>query len=172
MPTRTTVAQRLGQWTPQLNRSFTIPVAESPEAFTPLVAPRLREFIRGRSDGAIVEHVRSSTDNLVGVYLYGQDETYSLHGPRLLFENNYDQPHQILVNGEWVQRRTDFLQQLSVRRQPGLFGVVSQISPTGGYRFEDLALLDPTDGRQWLLVVAVEEDNQLVLYRKLYVLDD
>ena len=172
MPARSIVEQRIGKWTPQLNRSLTIPLTDAPDAFTPLSAPRLKDFIRDRSHGAIIQHLRSSTDGLVGIYLFNQDQTHTLQGPQSLFESDYEQWNQVLINNEWVSRRIDFLQQLSVRQQPGFFGVVSQISPTGGYRFEDLSLLDATNHRQWLLVVAVEEDNQLVLYRKLYVLDD
>ena len=33
---------------------------------------------------------------------------------------------------------------------------------------EDLAILDPSDPAMWLLVIAVEEDNDTVLYRKIY----
>jgi hypothetical protein len=54
----------------------------------------------------------------------------------------------------------------------GLFAVISQISPTGGKDFEDMALLDPTDPDQWLLVVAVDRGDQLHIYRKLYTRGD
>ena len=54
-------------------------------------------------------------------------------------------------------------------QQTGLFALVSQIAPTGGGNFEDLALLDPADDRQWLLLVAVRRGNDWHLYRKLYV---
>lgn len=171
MPVRAIVSQRIGQWTPQLNRSFTIPLSEDPDVFGPLSTPELDALVRNGSDGAVVENLRGSIDHLVGIYLYGPDETDVLHGPQMLFQDQYGTWNQVYVNGQWESRQVDFLQELSMRRQPGFFGIVSQISPTGGFRFEDMALLDPTDENQRLLVVAVEEDRQLVLYRKLYVLD-
>jgi hypothetical protein len=54
----------------------------------------------------------------------------------------------------------------------GLFAVVSQMSPTGGKDFEDMALVDPSSPDQWLLVVAVENGNEVDVYRKLYVKGD
>jgi hypothetical protein len=62
----------------------------------------------------------------------------------------------------------DFLAETCVRPRSGLFALVSRIAPTGGDNFEDLAVLDATDPNQWLLVVAVEQDGNLLIYRKLY----
>ena len=42
------------------------------------------------------------------------------------------------------------------------------MAPHGGDNFEDLALLDPTDPGQWLLVIAVADGDSLLLYRHLY----
>ena len=62
----------------------------------------------------------------------------------------------------------DFLAETCVRPRIGLFALVSRIAPTGGDNFEDLAVLDATDPHQWLLVVAVEQEGNLLIYRKLY----
>lgn len=173
MPTQTVISQRIGQWTPQLNRSFTIPLPDAENTFAPLADPQLDAFVRNGENGALVQRLRSTTTNLVGIYLLSQEESVNLQGPQFLFRDDYGQQwNRVYIDGEWVTRQADFLQELSMRQQPGFFAVVSQIAPTGGYRFEDMALLDPTDDGQRLLVVAVEEDDQLVLYRKLYVLDD
>ena len=61
-----------------------------------------------------------------------------------------------------------FLEDVSVNGLGGLFAVVSQLSPTGGKDFEDMALVDPSDPDQWLLIVAVERGDEVDLYRKLY----
>ena len=37
-----------------------------------------------------------------------------------------------------------------------------------GKDFEDLALVDPSDPDQWLLVVAVDRGSDLDVYRRLY----
>jgi hypothetical protein len=50
----------------------------------------------------------------------------------------------------------------------GVFRAFSRVAPHGGDNFEDLALLDPTDPGQWLLVITVADGDNLVLYRHLY----
>ncbi len=57
---------------------------------------------------------------------------------------------------------------LTARAGTGTFSVVSQISPSGGWSFDDLAILDVTDSDQWLLMVAQPQGNDVVIYRKLY----
>ena len=68
--------------------------------------------------------------------------------------------------------KSSFLDDVSVNGLGGLFAVVSQLSPAGGKDFEDMALVDPSDADQWLLVVAVERGNEVDLYRKLYTKED
>jgi hypothetical protein len=58
--------------------------------------------------------------------------------------------------------------QLSVRPSSGLFAIVSQISPTGNENLEDLALLDQTNPREWLLIVAVRRGSDWVVFRRLF----
>lgn len=61
----------------------------------------------------------------------------------------------------------DFAKLVSARAE-GLFTVVSQLSPMGGHRFEDLAMLDLDDANSQLLLIAKQETDRLVIYRKLY----
>ena len=42
------------------------------------------------------------------------------------------------------------------------------MAPLGAASIEDLALVDLTDPRQTLLVVAVQSGDELVIYRRLY----
>ncbi|MGQ0634571.1 MAG: hypothetical protein ACT4QC_08170 [Planctomycetaceae bacterium] len=56
----------------------------------------------------------------------------------------------------------------SVRRARGLFAIVSQVSPTGADSFEDLALVDPSDPSQWLLVAVVPRENEILVLRRLF----
>jgi len=49
-----------------------------------------------------------------------------------------------------------------------MFALVSQVSPTGGPDFEDLSVLDPTDGGQWLLVAVSGSGTDYVVQRRLY----
>jgi hypothetical protein len=69
-------------------------------------------------------------------------------------------------------KQSSFLDDVSVNGLGGLFAVVSQMSPTGGKDFEDMALLDPSNPDQWLLIVAVERGDEVDLYRKLYTKED
>jgi hypothetical protein len=50
----------------------------------------------------------------------------------------------------------------------GLFDWVSAIAPTGGNNFEDAAVWDPSDPRETLVVVIVENGDDIVMYRRLY----
>ena len=66
-------------------------------------------------------------------------------------------------------RQIDFLSEICVRLQGrGLFGVVSQIAPHGGDNFEDLAVLDPSNASEWLLVVVEPVSEDIRVYRRLY----
>ncbi len=84
--------------------------------------------------------------------------------------NNPYQPYNPGYNPN--AKQTSFLDDVSVNGLGGLFAVVSQMSPTGGKDFEDMALVDASDPDQWLLVVAVERGNEVDLYRKLYTKED
>jgi hypothetical protein len=55
----------------------------------------------------------------------------------------------------------------SVRPATGVFSLFSQIAPTGGQIFEDLALLDDDNPAQWLLIVVVRRENAWIVYRRL-----
>ena len=61
----------------------------------------------------------------------------------------------------------EFLEQLCVRPQRGLFSVVSQISPKAGGDFEDLSLIDPTGSDGRLLVAVYREGDDIVVVRYL-----
>jgi hypothetical protein len=62
----------------------------------------------------------------------------------------------------------DLVKRASVGPPEGLFKIVSQIAPTAGDSLEDLALVDPSDERQWLLVVIVARGDDRIVFRRLY----
>ena len=49
---------------------------------------------------------------------------------------------------------------------------IARIAPNGGDNFEDLSLLDPSNPKEWAIVVAVERGEDLLIYRKLYTGED
>jgi hypothetical protein len=63
----------------------------------------------------------------------------------------------------------EIVHEISAPSPEKLFSVASQISPNGSPGLEDLAILDESDPRQSLLVIAVETGSKLTLYRRLYV---
>jgi hypothetical protein len=76
---------------------------------------------------------------------------------------------QTVQTWEHQPTSTSFLRDLCAVKQVGLLSIVSQISPSGGHTFDDLTLLDPSDDRQWLIVVFVPQEQDYVMYRKLIV---
>jgi hypothetical protein len=182
VPRQYTVTQFIPQWTPQLNRRFAIANTEALPAFDwaslarlPISAgkfplsPEVRE--------AIAREVRTGAGTSGSAYVLQGSSIYHVMGRKDILQGG-DSPYGISrgVTGPVSAYRdfqnrhpTSFLQDIcSAAPQGGLFSIVSQISPTGGADFEDLSLLDPTDPNQWLLVVIVEREDELLVYRRLY----
>jgi hypothetical protein len=186
VPARYTISQYLPQWTPQLNRLFTFaPAEESVEFDWGALATRTADDALS-ADGrrAIAQAVQRAFGSGASVQAARGENLLYLGGPAgilqqdsPLYEGNtpaaqqYRAQQQMLLaqqRGRGI-RETTFLQDICTPfAQGGLYSVVSQVSPTGGKEFEDLALLDPSDPRQWLLIVIVEQGDDLVVYRKLY----
>ncbi len=167
LPIQAEAQQSVPQWTPQLNRITTIPIAER---MASLEGIDWDQDIRDTAAvGALTHSLQDSLGRSVGVYIYHLDRAQTVRGDERFFGNTGT---QILIDGQWSYVVPDFIKDVSVRTQPGFFGVVSQFAPTGGDRFEDLALMDPTDPQQWLLVVAIEDRDGSTIYRRLYYYDD
>ncbi len=66
------------------------------------------------------------------------------------------------------ERLLELIRKVCVRPAGGLFSFVSQISPNGAADFEDLAILDPSDPNQWLLVVLKAQGDDYVVFRRLF----
>jgi hypothetical protein len=192
VPVRYTVRQFASQWTPQLNRRFTIPLKDDrpalfdwnrfadPQVFNPqtiiMDGPARRQLLDGIHQaftanptvyvlaGGKRHHLAGNATVLGTVYApYGLDP----------YGNPYSQPQpgQPWQNFNAAQSDT-FIEDTSFVALGGLFAVVSQVSPNGGRDFEDMALVDPSDPDQWLLIVAVDRGDELELYRKLYTKGD
>lgn len=201
IPSRYTVTQQIPQFTPQVNRFFSIaPKTERNTAYgTPAEGSsdaagfnwhRLRpepgqSVSTTMSDRNWREKVRSAVQRHFGngaaIWLMHGDQVAQIAGDPALFSRRHTEwdtaypapsyygPGPVPLDMEGRNyRNTDFLRQTCVRPTIGLFSLVTRIAPTGGDNFEDLAVLDPTDPNQWLLVVAVESSGDLLIYRKLY----
>jgi hypothetical protein len=169
MPSACDIVQAIPQWTPQLNRLLTIPLAEAKSSNATFDWDAAAEFSTEAGRNTLRDRINAAFGRQASIYLYHGAEKFDLAGPKNLFETSYaPATRTVMINGQWTNQQADFLHELCVRPQPGYSAVVWQVAPSGGDRFEDLALLDPTDDSHWLLVVAVREGEGTVLYRRLY----
>src|SRR5262245_3569641 len=187
VPARFTVTQFVSQWTPQLNRRFSIPLGTNQAlefdwnrfADAQMYNPKTVMAV-GPARQQIVEGLQRAFGPTVAVSIVTGGKMHHLAGDMALFKE-FDAPYVIDPNGNpndparygriWTDpnaRQSGFLEDVSCNALGGLFAVVSQISPTGGKDFEDMPLVDPSDPDQWLLVVAVDRGSDLDIYRKLY----
>ena len=98
--------------------------------------------------------------------LYGNSPLFQ---PADRYGNRYaGQPTPPAYNSQNLESEPNFISDVSMLQDGGLFGVVSSIAPHGGRQLEDLSLVDPSDSRQWLLIVSTSEGGNWYVYRKLY----
>jgi hypothetical protein len=191
VPAHYAVKQFVSQWTPQLNRRFTIPLGNDrpvefdwsrfgdPQVFNPQTV-----IVDGIPRSQIVDGIRQAFGPSASINVIAGAKRHTLAGDAAVFKNisapygldQYGNPNMQPQPGQqWVNPNTvqsGFLEDASANTLGGLFAVVSQMSPNGGRDFEDLALLDPSDPDQWLLIIAVDRGDELELYRKLYTKGD
>jgi hypothetical protein len=177
IPSEYAAVQDLPQWSPQVNRVFRIAPPDPIPAFD---WDRVRpEQLASDADARARFHeaVRGSFGPHCRALLFHGDldakDLWQPNVPLFLKELRKNQSQQQRPDiwyeqGLALQANRGFLRDSCVRPNLGVFRVVSRVSPHGGDNFEDLAMLDPTDPGQWLLVIAVAEDNSLILYRHLY----
>ena len=159
------------KWTPMAERSTRIaPGGSAPEldrvAFDPCALPgglsedteacaHLVQILCGRAG--------LDPDDLVLVQVLHDDAT------SVLYKTEIAPPQQGEERGLTTEKLEELIDRASRRRKAtGFFMLVSAISPTGSGNFEDLAVLDPDNGNQALLVVVVRRGQDLVIYRRFF----
>ncbi len=156
LPRGYTATQRIRQWTPLLNKRFSLdPPPDMPEV---------------KWDAVGVSDFQAHTARTEVPYkLFGTRRTHravlALNGLRCHEWGGHDRAWAFLTKERGSR---GLIQRASVRPQEGLFSIVSQISPAGAPNFEDVALLDPTDPSQWLLLVIEKKGDDIYIYRCLY----
>jgi len=177
IPTEYTAVQDLPQWSPQLNRIFRI-APDDPvptfdwDAVEPEVLAKPGEA-RARFQAAVLLSFGSQSG---AVLFHGHLPEQPLwNTPIPLFPQNAEAWQLKRARAvTWTMQvatspqSAGFFRDSCVRPSMGVFRAISRVAPHGGDNFEDLALLDPTDPGQWLLVIAVADGDSLVLYRHLY----
>ncbi len=169
VPSHHTVRQPVQQWTPQINRLFTIApeVAEDAEHLKFDWDRPLENQPAANGSKALIERVHAAFGQDASVCVMIGNELWTLTDPKRLAFHLTQQtvPRNFPEDND---RRHNFLEDSCKAEGTGLFSVVSHISPTGGDNFEDLAVFDAADPTQTLLVILVEHEGTLRMYRKLY----
>jgi len=163
VPARFSVMQRINQWEPRMNRYLFV----GPEA--PPVQPQ---------DGRAPLQLWFNWDAVGKVALTGDidfdiilrmNPALDKSGAQRKIDTYIFGGGQRRVRcGRYANLADEVLNSLCVRPRQGFFTVVSQVSPTGGGDFEDVAVLDPTDESQLLIAVVVRDGQNFTVYRRLY----
>ena len=166
MPVQYELQQMIDQWSPQVNRFLTLSGSDSVdfdwEVKGSLASRGERQKLRDR---VLRRWPRAS------VFLLNQATHYHLAGDAVFPVPNHRDDLMYWRRGRSAPPNA-FLFELCRQQPLGLFRHVSQISPTGGDSLEDIAVLDESNPSKWLLVIAVEEGKDLIIYRRLYTQAD
>lgn len=195
MPAQYVVAQDIPQWTPQINRHFAIaPEAEVPrfdwssvepeslvsrDLFSPQQLDEMRQQFTGSPHvwspvyrSAIIptdlqREIQQAFGSGTSVYLFHRSAMYRFNNNEVLVWTNAPNSKNLVQANEQTTDISGFVGELCVKSD-GLFSIVSTVAPAGGSGFDDLPLLDSSNPNEWLLVIAVDHGDELVIYRKLY----
>jgi len=186
IPTQYSVFQLMPQWTPQLNRIIHNYPEDLLTSFdwSEIQVDQLRSN-QGRQE--LNKKVKASFGKQVQLVIYqgapdGKVKKFKLYETKNNIQNHLrysktyalvnpmNQNHQRHPGQQHVQQ--SFMDDLCVRQQMGLFQIVSQTSPSGGKNYEDLSILDPSDPKQWLVVVNVPGEDQDIIYRQFIVAEN
>ncbi len=169
-PSKYGIVQQVPQWRPVLNRFFWLD-PKSTTIYQPPDLPGAAGFdwdqppeVTGR-DGRLplAERMRRAFGpKACAVVLHGSSMSYAL--------NDFSELEHFRLKGPgYVERPVpEIVQELTQRAPQQLFEYVSTVSPNGGPELDDLALSDPSDPNQRVLVIVVETESTLHLYRRAY----
>lgn len=155
LPGRHIVERTVRQWSPRLSRTTTIGPPDTPDD-SPLAgfdwASITREQLDDPDRFREVQRALRRHDPAADAAV--------LSGPM---------PSESDKSAGQRTRVFNFLKRVSVTGDSHLFSYVSQISPTAAGQWEDLAVVDQTDGETLLLLVMTESsEGQYVAYRQLF----
>lgn len=185
-PQNFSTTQAMRQWSPQLNRTTTLAPEDLSVPALPWDDASLVTDDRGRRRIGRLLREAKADDELVDAIVLHLDQRFPLleseefmfTTPNLRAAGNWG------TVDPWTQRQNYAVPtsreglvaagilEASSRRQGGdFFSIVSQVSPQGSSPLEDLPLLDPTDPRQWMLIVVVQKGDQIKVYRRLHIVE-
>lgn len=170
LPNQYTVTQKLPQWTPQMNRQFVIGSADNS---TPAFDWNSLKFEDVTDSNKLLHSgIQKAFDVPVSIFVCYGNEIRSIQDghvfPNVEYPDNDDYIYATSEEYGYRGQGLDFLRDVCFRPEIGLFSVLHRISPTAAMNFEDLAIHDSSNRDQCLLIVAVDRDNELDIYRKPY----
>ena len=166
MPTSFTVRQQMRKWSPQVSRQTSLRT----ERPVPQFELDDLEALLQKSSGAMAtaEWQRRLREGILT--LAPQSTVLLCNGHQVTDLTASEKDSRGERAGSPAAKNSQLRQlvhKACVRPASGLFSVVSQVSPNGAGDFEDLAVLDPDDLNQWLLVILEEQGDDYVVFRRL-----
>ncbi len=167
-PSKYGIVQPVPQWRPVLNRFFWIDPKPS-TIYQPPDVPGAGKFdwdeppdLTGKNGRTpLAERVRRAFGpKACAVLMHGSSVSYVL--------NDLSELEHFRVKPTFGGSVLDIVEELTQRMPQQLFEHVSTVSPNGGPELDDLALSDPGDRNQSVLVIAVDTETTLHLYRRAY----
>ncbi len=188
IPTLYAASQEVQKWTPQLNRTFSIPgPSQSPpvdwDEFN-LDAEQAQAFRRHEIPPHILAQAKQQfgTDVMVACisqidgWAYNREAdwgkpTNDPFAQQRLQQPMLQPPTEEQVVEQLLQKESPlfrWLYRASVApTAPGLFSIVKQLTPKGGILCDDLPIFDTTNPSSWLLLIVVPQKDEYRVYRKL-----
>jgi len=181
VPTHYTVRQEIRKWSPQLNRVFSLDplevAADVEIRFDAVNVAMLKSAVReGEREyepgafgarGRLREALVGSGDFHGDIHVIRGSTLATIHRglPRREYREDRMGPYR--ESGS-MDAPAEFVHSVSVRKPGGVFSVFSQVSPTAGPGFDDLAVLDRTADDEYLLIVITRVGDDTMVYRCLY----
>ena len=183
IPTQYSVFQMMPQWTPQLNRIIQNYPTELKNNFdwTSIKTEQLnlnsgRQELRNKikstfGNRALLLIYNGVPNGKVKKYLYFMSDDNPENQMRYSKAYGLVNPvaQQYTSYHDQRQGQQSFMDDLCMRKQNGIFQVISQTSPSGGKNYEDLSILDPSDANQWLVVIFVPGEEGDMVYRQFLI---
>ncbi len=168
MPALFTVRQQMRKWSPHVSRQTALQTERLIPEFdlddirtTWQQSPDLVENAEWQK--SLYERIQATLPES-SVLLFKQNQVFNLTQGEDL-----GNPNLAAGMGSVKHRQlVELVSKVCVRPEFALFSIVSQISPNGAGDFEDLAILDPDDAGQLLLVIVARQGNDYVVFRRLF----
>jgi hypothetical protein len=169
-PARYGVVQQIPQWRPVLNRFFWIDPKPA-DIYQPAGLPGaggfdwddVKDVSGGLGPGSLAQRVRRAFGpNSCAVLMRGRSVVYVLN------DFSEFEHWRLKLPDRSGNTLLETVCELCQRTPERLFVRNATVSPNGGPELDDISLADSSDDHQIVLVIGVETESTLYLYRRLY----